>query len=122
MQFYEVGEEDYEEINGWYKGHNLDPLDNDLFPLTGIIVPGIAAGFLIRTDCAVAFLEGFVTNPLADKENRRIAIDKIAEHLIEDGKDKGVRTFMALTEHPSIVGLCEKYGFKEMKLRIFGKH
>ena len=108
-----VTPQDFHQIFSWYERRNLAHPPFELYPPRGFIVTGVAAGFLIKTDCNIAFLEHFISNPDRSKEHRADALDKIAERLIEACRVTGVIAIYALTDHPSIEGLTEKYGFKK---------
>ncbi len=107
------------EINTWYKARDQYMLKPDWIPPQGLIVPGIAAGFLIRTNTNIGILEHFVTNPAASKKDRRLAIDMIASRLISAGKSMGMLGFLALSSHPAIFALCEKHGLVELNKKVF---
>lgn len=110
---------DLPEINSWYKARDLYLLKKEWIPPQGFIAPGIAAGFLIRTNTNLGILEHFVSNPAALKKDRRLAIDMIAGLLISAGKSMGILGFMALSSHPEIFKLCEKHGLVELNKRVF---
>lgn len=104
---------DFFEIFSWYDKRGLKHPPFEMYPPRGVVVKGVAAGFLIKTDCNIAFLEHFISNPDRTKEHRTDALDKIAERLIEACRVSGVLAIYALTEHPSIEKLTEKYGFSK---------
>lgn len=114
--------EDLVEVNNWLRARGELNLDQDLVPPQGFIEPGVACGFMITTNTSVAFLEHFVSNKDAKKEERAKALDEIAARLIKAGESSGIRVFMALSSHPNIINLCQKHNLKELTdLRTFGR-
>ena len=69
-------------VNEWCLAHGREAVPLNRLPGMGLIVPGVACGFLYRTDSTLALLEGFVTNPGASLRSRSAALDAITEGLI----------------------------------------
>lgn len=97
---------DLEEIDSWYYMRNLKPICHDQLPQFGYIVPGVACGFLVQTDSANAFLEGFVTNPTVHKEFKVEAINTICQRLLKVAQELGYTHVFAMTKHPNIIAAC----------------
>lgn len=72
---------DYLTLCEWFAKHKMKAPLYFLLPPVGMIVDGIAAGFLIETNCHVAILDFFVTNPDVDSEARNKAIEEIVSSL-----------------------------------------
>lgn len=113
--------DDLVEINNWLRARGDKNLDLDFLPPQGFIVPGVAAGFLMTTNANIAFLEHFVSNSAAKREERADALDQIAKILIRAAEGSGIRMIMAITKHPNIVALCEKYNFSPIQSVVFGR-
>jgi hypothetical protein len=68
-------------MNSWYRGWNYQPIPEEYMPKIGYVVGGCVMQFLALTDCNVAWLEGFISDPASDPETRRRAIE-IAQELV----------------------------------------
>lgn len=104
--------EDMGMVNSWYMAHGDQPITLDSLPQTGLIEPGIAAGFLYKTDSNIAWLEGFVTNPEAPPSARNEALDNIANALMVSAKALGFRQVIAMVENPRMMLRADRHGFK----------
>jgi hypothetical protein len=103
--------ENLEEVNVWHSLRKMGALRKDMVPNIGYYVPGIAAGFIYRTDSCMAFLDGFISNPLTDKAEREIALDKITEALLDSADRLGYHIVLAMTQNDKIRERCKKYKF-----------
>jgi hypothetical protein len=109
MRLFENG--DMDAINAWYAAHKQPPARRDLLPETGFIVPGVAAGFLFRTDSRLAFVHNVVTNPDASLRARFVAVRDIVRACQELARALGVAGLVTWTNAPSIVRLaCQNGG------------
>ena len=83
--------------------------------IEGLIVPGIAAGFLYLTYSTVALLDGFVSNPFAASHARRDALLAIADGILQDceflASMELARDLVVYTSHPSIARWAREHGF-----------
>lgn len=106
--------EDYVQLEKW--GYNRDvkapPLD--LLPSTGFIIDDVACGFVYLTNSAIGILEGFITNPEADKNDRNEALDSITLKLIELAGINGCTVLKCETKVDAIVKRANKFGFTEL--------
>lgn len=107
-----ITKDDYSEIFSWYRDRGLPRPNAELLPPRGFIYPGVAAGFMIRCDNNIAFLEFFISNPSAMKYRRVAALNRIAKGLIEGARQTGIMAIYALTDNKTIRGLCDEHGFK----------
>lgn len=106
-----VEPEDLIEINQWYRDRGKSPPPRELLPPSGLIWPGVAAGYLIQTNANIVFLEHFVTNPKAKTRLREVALEKVAESLIRAALSKGTIAIYALTQSPRIERLTKHFNF-----------
>lgn len=97
--------EDFNMIKEW----SSVPLT--ILPKTGLIVPNVAAGFLVSTDTNYCFLEPFIGNPKADKEERDIALFTIIDGLIDEAKRLGFDLVFGVLSHPKMIERGLKRGF-----------
>ena len=102
---------DLPEIGDWYTKRDENRPDPTIMPLIGAIEPGVAAGFLYRTDSRLALLEGFVTNPDAPLRSRHRALRAILDWLITYGQKQGL-CLIGLCKTPGMVRFTQKRGFK----------
>jgi hypothetical protein len=103
---------DYPEVAGWYAAHGEPVPDAGMLPGFGLIVPGLACGFLYRTDASFALLEGFVTNPAAHLRARHLAIGEIVDALTEEAKAQGFRHVVGLSRSTGIASLVQRRQFR----------
>ena len=103
-----------EEIKSWYDQRSIC-FNYDVLPKFGLIVPGIAAGFMyITDDNRIALLEGFVTNPKAGMKAKDKAITDLTDMLVLIAQGKKVKHVFGLTDTKSIVNKSKTLGFKEV--------
>lgn len=107
-QFYP---DDYNQIKEWFLAHNIEAIPKELLPINGLIVDGLAAGFLITTDNGVGILEFFISNPKSDSGLRDTALDLIIEGLLERAKTLGLKFVMARTDHDAVKRRAYKFDF-----------
>jgi hypothetical protein len=101
------------EVNRWYTARGLPQVPASALPSTGRIVPGVASGFLYRTDSDLALLEGYVSNPEAPLRARARAFDGIVAALIEEAKAGGARR---------VVAFCASEGVRRRAARLALEH
>lgn len=117
----EVEDADFLEINQWRRERNATVLPIEFYPRNGLIVPGIAAGFLTVTDSAIAMMENFVSNPKAYKEDREAAIIEIIERLTKKAVELDYKYLWAVTNHPKVEHYISLSGGKPLYVKLFGK-
>lgn len=103
---------DYAQLCSWYEARGLPKPRLRYLPGTGRIMDGIAAGFLVRTDTPIAWLEFFISNPACGRKRRHSALEKIAGALIEDARRLGYSGVTASTQNHSIKELARRLKFK----------
>lgn len=101
---------DLAELNGWYRARGLPEVPLEALPLTGLIVPGVAAGFLYLTDSSLAMLEGFCTNPQVGRDERARALDQIIAALFVEADRMRCTKVIGLVQSPLIEQLGIKNG------------
>ena len=102
---------DYSSLETWWKDQNWSSVPEDHLPEYGLIVDGIAAAFLYRTDSKFALLEFVIANPNSSKEERSEALDLIIDNLLFVAKELGFSTVFTSLEHPKLLERYEKHGF-----------
>lgn len=114
-------DEDYPTLKKWLGDRNLGDIPKDYLPEVGLIVPGLAVGFLLTTDTPLAFLEYFVSNPLANQDDRQEAIYQIAKELIEYAKHIGVEIVQMNSTAKTIIDQAVNLGFKDTHSKVLIK-
>jgi hypothetical protein len=84
-----------------------------MLPAVGFIVPDTAAGFLYRTDSAIAWIEWIVANPAAPKLQRSEALNLIISSLTEAARTMGFKAIFTSAHHPGLIGRFKEHGFTE---------
>jgi hypothetical protein len=97
--------EDYPMICKWWVDHRHDAVALECLSKTGIIVNDICAGFLFKTDSAVALMEYIVSDPQSEKEFRRESLDHLIELLVSEAKKSGFSVIFTSFES---IALCER--------------
>lgn len=103
---YEPG--DLEEMNRWYAARALALVTAGQLPTVGFIVPGVAAGFLYRTDSSLGFLDGFISNPEAPAHRRAAALLEIGACLEQAFTGKHLLVY---TAHNGIARWSREHDF-----------
>jgi len=108
------GAADYESISQWCSLRDQAPPLEKYMPDTGLIIDDIACGFLIVTSNGCGILDFYITNPHADRDDRKRALFEITEELLEVARDSNLNMILADTKSGSIERLALKMGFKEL--------
>lgn len=103
---------DFDEISRWFDVRGKTMPHRSLFPSTGFIVNGIAAGFVYFTDSNVAIIEGYISNPHVDSKTRSNALDIITAELLMKAKSSGYKLLKCDTQLEAIKIRAKKHGFK----------
>jgi hypothetical protein len=100
---------DYPVLCEWWEAYGWPPAPQDHLPKTGLIIPGICAGFLYRTDSAFALLEFVVGNPkVKDKEE---ALTLLISDLCHIAKQSGFKSVFTSLNHVKLMRVYTKVGF-----------
>ena len=102
---------DKEEIDSWATKRKMNPIRPEYLPDFGLIVPGLAVGFLYMTDSQLCAIHNIVANPDSEPEDRSEAIDQIVGGLIEYAKQQGFTAVLGTTDVPVIVDRALAHGF-----------
>lgn len=114
-------ETDFVQINQWRALRGVPILPFDLYPPNGLIVPGVAVGFINFTQTKMALFENFLTNPESDSKEREDAIFEIVEGLEKLAYDGGDKWIVAVTNHPKIEKYIYHCKWERFPYKIFGK-
>lgn len=102
--------EDFELIKPWYEARGLEMPNRKLYPTTGGIVDGVAAGFLLLTDSCLGIIDGYISNPDTRRVDRYEALIGITNHLISQAHVMGCTVVKCDSKIPSIKRLAEFLG------------
>lgn len=108
---------DLPEIARWYAARGLKAPTDDMLSPYGMIVPGVAAGWLYRTDSSFALLDGYISNPAAPREERASALQQITDELLAEAFRNGAARVLAYTAITSIEDLALRSGFVPRGIR-----
>ena len=107
-------DEDWQEVLSWYISRKMS-LDKNGLSQTGFIVPGIACGWLMKTDAKVCIIEPLIANSNTDAAQRDEALDTIVEELLKEATLSGHTLIYGFSNVPSILNRASKWGFKMNK-------
>ncbi|WP_224240619.1 hypothetical protein [Hyalangium gracile] len=108
-----VPEQHFTEVARWFELFN-ETMVPEALPQTGYIVPGIAAGFLYRTDSSVAWVESLIAFKEAPKDVRDRALDAIVVALCRDARKLGFKTVLGSTQLEAVVKRAQRLGWDYM--------
>lgn len=103
-------DEDYPDFKEWHEKRGIIAVPKDCLPTRGFVVPGVAMGFLIQTDCKLGLIDFFITNPDVAKAHRRAALNEIGAAIEKRAKTIGIRYLKADSKHDFIKILAKLYG------------
>lgn len=111
-----------DEINAWATARGLAGTTRRTLPHAGFIVPGVAVGFLFRTEADIGMLDSFITNPVASPEERHDALTLIEDALIESARERQIHRLIMLTQDDGLRSRAPLHGFRRMgEYSVFGK-
>lgn len=105
---------DLEEVKEWRETRGLKNVDPEILPHHGLIVPGLAAGFMYIADQKIGILEFFITNPKASKRACWDALDTILKALMHVAIALGCKMIKWDTRIKTFKRRSAHYGFKEV--------
>lgn len=103
-------EKDFDQIESWYIERKMPTVPRDLFPKTGFIVDGAAAGFLYVADGGLGIIEGCISAKNISHALRTEALETLILDIFDEAKRVGLKKIMMLTQIQSIYDLCLKVG------------
>lgn len=107
---------DYPTVAAWWAGHGWEPVPEAVLPPTGYVVEfvnkPIVAGWLYRTDSAIAWLEWVISDPTSTPGPRNKATDRLISTASEAAKALGHTVIFSSLTHPRLIQRYENHGFK----------
>lgn len=99
-------------VSQWWVGWGEAALTFAELPEFGLLVPGVAAMWLYRSEAGVALLESLITNPEADRQSRAAAIGALVAALVAEAGRQGFRCVVGFTANPRVVVHAENAGMQ----------
>lgn len=101
---------DLDTLNEWLLSRGLSTLTWEKLPKCGVIMDGVAAGFLIKTDFDTAYIDFLISNPDTGREQRARGIDEVVWNLQQMAKDQGYKKIQATTQIQAVRARIKKEG------------
>lgn len=122
MMIRRVVEGDYYVIDEWRKARGLRKLPREYYPTNGMIIEGVAAVFLTKTDTDIALVENIVTNPEATVGDRSKALTKLLKRAEETAKKLGFTMLVGVvSNYDKVSSLAKRRGAALLDATIYGK-
>lgn len=106
---------DHDAVSRWWKAHEFGVIPRHYLPPTGFIVEvngvKVIAGWLYKTDSAIAWMEWIVSNPEVSADVRRPALTSLIETLIMTAKEDGFELVFTSSNHPKLMDTFKAHGF-----------
>src|ERR1700678_2917140 len=102
---------DYNEVSSWFQDRNID-ISEGYLPETGFIAPGVAAGFIYKTDANFCIFECFIANRDKSYEEREAALTKIVSSMIGEAKEMGFERVYGFATSQTMIRRGMEQGFK----------
>lgn len=100
---------DLETVSGWLTARNIPSLRPDRLPPRGLIVEGLATGFLIATDANYAIIDFLISNPKGEFGDRQRAITLIVNELSDMAKGLGFEVVIGYTSDLSVAKTIKRH-------------
>lgn len=102
-------------VNSWLDARHHDGrIAAELYPSTGFVSDGCFCGFLYETGTSLAYLDGFISDPSATKEQRSEALSALVESLVGLAKERGIKMLHCFTKAPTLKSQAKASGFSPM--------
>lgn len=114
---------DYENLCEWWALHKQAPIALCMIPDSGLIVEGVAAGFLYLTNAKLGIIDLYVSNPKASKEARNNALNEITEELISLAHHRDCKAILATSSLQAVEKRALDFGFENIgNVKVFLKN
>lgn len=102
---------DYATLQLWYVARDLPPVDIELLPKMGYIIDDVAALFVYETDSKICMIDGTISNPHADKEEKQRAWPILIEAAKLRAFNRGYNVVLVTTSSSYVVDVLKENGF-----------
>lgn len=103
---------DWTEIARWAAAIGEAPPSQRFLPPTGLIIEGVCAGWLYKTDGALAAADAFIFAPEATPELLETGFAMLMA-MLEAEACSGARVLIAYTPEPRLQLLLERLGYQQ---------
>lgn len=104
---------DYEMVKGWYEARNHPVPDKGILPSVGLVVEGVAAGFIYNVEGKFGLLEEIISNPKSTAKERNQALDFIFLTLLDYAKEEGLKLVIGFSKNKAAMERAKNFGFAE---------
>jgi hypothetical protein len=105
-----------DEVHSWCDGWKMNHFQEGWLPTYGAIVPGYGVAWLYFSDSDVAWIENIISNPAADEEGRKIAIDLVINHLESVAREQGTKWLLGSSTNRSVIDRAiDDHGYRARK-------
>lgn len=112
-----VRDDDRPMLEAWWRGHGIDPLPLPALPPNGFVAESggapVAAAWLYCTDSCIAWLEWFVRDPNASREQMDGVIETLIDEASERARKLGFDLIFCAARHDSLLRKLVATGFVE---------
>jgi len=112
MKIVEYAPEYYFELSEWFIAWDEKVPSAEHLPRLGIMIEGVAAGFLVQTDTKICLIDFLISNPKAEKKERNKALNLVVHALIKLAQNLGYNLIMANTKKLAVKNRALKHEFK----------
>lgn len=106
----QFSQDDYKYLLRWWEAWDAEPVPFYLLPKTGFINEN-AAGFVLKTDGPICFIEALVNNRAASSDTRNSDTDAIIDACLDFAKSEGFEFVYALTNNKNVVDRATRHRF-----------
>lgn len=104
------------EIATWWDGHQWPVIPQDLLPENGRVAVNdsgemVFAAWLYKTDSKIAWMEWFISNPKASKQDVSLGKDLVINDLSDLAKELGFTDAFTSMKHEGLIRGMQKHGF-----------
>lgn len=106
---------DYLLLHAWWVEHGFPPVAQHCLPNEGIVVTNegssLCAGFLIKTDTSIAWMEWLVKDPSAPKELTHEGLNILINALSQRAREQGFKTVFTSSDNTKLIDRLKSQGF-----------
>jgi hypothetical protein len=102
---------DYPSLYSWWTAHKWQPVAIEALPKTGLVIEGVCAGFIYKTDSNMCLIEWIISNPETDKNVRNDALDLLINKLVDTAKEMGFTLAFTSVQHQGLLKRYENHKF-----------
>lgn len=108
----------YPQIMQWYRARGQPSPKRLEIPNIGLVIPEVAAGFLVHTDTHFALFWGLVSNPQMPKQFREIALTTITTSIADLAQQEGYSHILGLTTQDAVRAYAANQNYQESTVTL----